>query len=372
MLHCTKQRIAVFISFSGNGGVERMIVNLCTGFSQRGYQVDLLLIKNNSDHLVHLPDDVNVIHLGAKHAYSSLWRLVKYLRRERPDALLSAKERANRVALLARKISGVKIPVGVRLGTTVSAALAGKNRLQRFLWFWPMKLTYRHADVIIPVSQGVADDVIKITGIDSNRVKVIHNPVISPRLFELSRQPLSHPEWFDGSIPTLAAAGRFTRQKDFFTLIRALKQINLEFPCRLVILGEEGGLREQYSALATELGIQHYLLMPGFVNNPYPVISHADCFVLSSLWEGSPNVLTEALALGVPVVSTDCPSGPAEILCDGYYGPLVPMGDAEAMAQAIIEVLHKPHSREFLQRASEAYTIDRSVNDYLKALRLTG
>ena len=348
-----------------------MIVNLCTGFSQRGYQVDLLLIKDRSDHLAHLPDDVNVIRLGSKHAYSSLWRLVKYLRAERPDALLSAKERANRIALLARKLSGLNITVGVRLGTTVSAALAGKNRLQQFLWFWPMKLTYKHADVVIPVSQGVADDVIKITGIDSNRVKVIRNPVISPRMFELSRRPLSHPEWFDGSLPTLVAAGRFTRQKDFITLIQALKQINLEFPCRLVILGE-GELREQYRALATELEVNRYLLMPGFVNNPYPAISHADCFVLSSLWEGSPNVLTEALALGTPVVATDCPSGPVEILRNGYYGPLVPMGDAGAMAQAIIGVLKKPHPREFLQHASEEYTIDRSVNDYLKALRLTG
>ncbi len=366
-----RQRIAVFISFSGNGGVERMIVNLCTGFSQRGYQVDLLLIKDKSDHLAHLPDDVNVIRLGANHAYSSLWRLVKYLGSERPDALLSAKERANRIALLARKLSGLKIPVGVRLGTPICAALAGKSRLQQFLWFWPMKLTYRHADVVIPVSQGVADDVLRITGIDRNRVKVIRNPVISASMFELSHQPLSHPEWFDDSAPTLVAAGRFTREKDFTTLIRALKQINLEFPCRLVILGE-GRLREQYSALAAELGIQRYLLMPGFMNNPYPVISHADCFVLSSLWEGSPNVLTEALALGTPVVATDCPSGPAEILRNGYYGPLVPMGDADAMAQAIIGVLKKPHPSEFLQRASEAYTIDRSVNDYLKALRLTG
>ena len=367
-----KQRIAVFISFSGNGGVERMIVNLCTGFSQRGYQVDLLLIKDKSDHLAYLPDEVNVIRLGATHAYSSVWSLVKYLRSERPDALLSAKERANRIALLARKLSGLKIPVGVRLGTTVSAALAGKNRLQKFLWFWPMKLTYRHADIVIPVSQGVADDVLNITGIDRNRIKVIRNPVISDRLFELSRQPLSHPEWFDDSAPTLVAAGRFTRQKDFTTLIRALKQINLEFPCRLVILGEEGGLREHYSTLATELGIQRYLLMPGFAHNPYPVISHADCFVLSSLWEGSPNVLTEALALGTPVVATDCPSGPAEILCDGYYGPLVPMGDADAMAQAIIGVLNNPHPHKFLQRASEDYTVDRSVSDYLQALRLTG
>ena len=366
-----RQRIAVFISFSGNGGVERMIVNLCTGFSQRGYQVDLLLIKDKSDHLAHLPDDVNVIRLGAKHAYSSLWRLVKYLRKERPDALLSAKGRANRIALLARKLSGVDIPVGVRLGTTVSAALAGKNPVQRFFWFWPMKLTYRHADVVIPVSQGVADDVIKITGIDSKRVKVIRNPVISPRMFELSRQHLSHPEWFDDSLPTLVAAGRFTRQKDFITLIRALKQINLEFPCRLVILGE-GELREQYRALATELEVDRHLFMPGFANNPYPAISHADCFVLSSLWEGSPNVLTEALALGTPVVATDCPSGPVEILRNGYYGPLVPMGDADAMAQAIIGVLNKPHPRKFLQRASEEYTIDQSVDNYLKALRLTG
>jgi len=365
-----KKRIAVFISFSGNGGVERMIVNLCTGFAQRGYQVDLLLIKDKSDHLKYLPSDVRVIRLGTKHAYSSLWKLVKYLRAEEPDALLSAKERANRVALLARKLSGLKIPVGVRLGTTVSAALEGKSGLRRFFWFWPMKLTYKHADVVIPVSQGVADDVINITGIDASKVKVIRNPVISPRLFKLSQQPLEYPDWFDDSLPTLVAAGRFTRQKDFITLIRALAFVNDELPCRLVILGD-GKFREQYNQLASELKISHRLFMPGFAINPYPALLHADCFVLSSAWEGSPNVLTEALALGTPVVATDCPSGPIEILQKGRYGPLVTIGDVQGMAKAIIEVLKQPHPREFLQQASEEYTIERSVNGYLTALKLT-
>lgn len=365
------KRIAVFVSFSGNGGVERMIVNLCTGFSQRGYQVDLLLIKDKSDHLQHLPENVNIIRLGTKHAYSSLWKLRDYLRKVRPDALLSAKERANRIALLARKLSGVNIPVAVRLGTTVSAALEGKSGLRRWLWFWPMKLTYQHADVVIPVSQGVANDVINITGINPAKVKVIRNPVISPRLFELSQATLDHAAWFDHSMPTLVAAGRFTRQKDFITLIKALAQVNQTRPCRLVILGE-GKLRDEYLALAEQLNILDRLLMPGFTHNPYPSLLHADCFVLSSAWEGSPNVLTEALALGTPVVATDCPSGPIEILDNGKYGPLVKIGDVEGMANAINQVLTSPHDRAFLQQAAEEYTLERSVDGYLSALNMQG
>ena len=365
----TAKRIAVFVSFSGNGGVERMIVNLCTGFSQRGFQVDLLLIKDKSDHLKHLPENVNIIRLGTKHAYSSLWKLRDYLRHQRPDALLSAKERANRVALLARKLSGMQIPIAVRLGTTVSAALEGKSGLRRLLWYWPMKLTYQHADVVIPVSQGVADDVISITGINPDKVKVIRNPVISERLFELSKAKLEHADWFDNSMPTLVAAGRFTRQKDFLTLIKALAQVNQTQPCRLVILGE-GNLREDYLTLADELAVSDKLFMPGFTHNPYPSLLHADCFVLSSAWEGSPNVLTEALALGTPVVATDCPSGPIEILDNGKYGPLVKIGDVQGMAEAIKQVLAQPHSREFLQQAAAEYTLERSVDGYLRALNL--
>lgn len=363
------KRIGVFISFSGNGGVERMIVNLCSGFAQRGYQVDLLLIKDKSDHLQHLPPEVNIIRLGTKHAYSSVFKLRDYLKQYRPVALLSAKERANRVALIARKLSGVKVPIATRLGTTVSAALEGKSGLRRLLWFWPMKWTYQHADVVIPVSQGVADDVITITGINPDKVRVIRNPVISTRMTELSEQALDNADWFDDSMPTLVGAGRFTRQKDFITLIKALALVNQQQPCRLVLLGE-GKLREDYETLAAELNIAHRLLMPGFSNNPYPSLKHADCFVLSSAWEGSPNVLTEALALGTPVVATDCPSGPIEILNKGQYGPLVEVGDAEGMAQAILAVLAKPHPKEFLQQAAEEYTLERSVEGYLSAMNL--
>jgi glycosyltransferase involved in cell wall biosynthesis len=367
----TSKRIAVFASFSGNGGVERMLVNLCSGFADRGHQVDLLLIKDKSDHLQHLPKEVNIIRLGTKHAYSSLFPLMRYLKQQQPDALLSAKERANRVALLARKLSGVNIPIATRLGTTVSAALEGKSWLRKWMWFWPMKLTYQSADTVIPVSQGVANDVINITGISAEKVKVIRNPVITPRMHMLSQQPIEHAELFDSQMPTIIGAGRFTRQKDFLTLIKALAIVNKTEPCRLVLLGE-GKLRDEYQALATSLNIGERLFMPGFTHNPYPSLIAADCFVLSSAWEGSPNVLTEALAMGTPVVATDCPSGPVEILENGKYGPLVEIGDEQAMAKAILAVLTQPHSREFLQQAAAEYTIERSVTGYLKAMGLEG
>jgi len=361
------KHIAIFASFSGNGGVERMLVNLCNGFAQKGHKVDLVVIKDKSDHLQHLTAKVNVIRLGTKHAYSSVKPFSHYLKSHTPDAILSAKERANRVAILARKLAGVDIPIATRLGTTVSAALEGKSALRRWLWYWPMRWTYQHADVVIPVSHGVANDVINITGISKTKVKVIRNPVITSRMHELSQQPLEHADYFDDSMPTLVGAGRFTRQKDFLTLIKALAIVNQTQACRLVLLGE-GKLRDDYQNLAESLNIADKLFMPGFTHNPYPFLLAADCFVLSSAWEGSPNVLTEALALGTPVVATDCPSGPIEILDKGKYGPLVKIGDDKTMADAILTVLKHPHQREFLKQAAAEYTIEQSASGYLRAM----
>jgi glycosyltransferase involved in cell wall biosynthesis len=136
-----------------------------------------------------------------------------------------------------------------------------------------------------------------------------------------------------------------------------------------MILGKGRG-RGRLEALAEKLGIKEDLHLPGFVSNPYAYMAQSDVFVLSSLWEGSPNVLTEALAVGIPVVSTDCESGPRELLQDGRYGPLVPVGDAEALATAILKTLAKPLDSTVLQSAVEPYTIEASTNRYLDALGL--
>jgi glycosyltransferase involved in cell wall biosynthesis len=361
-------KIAVLVSFSGEGGVERMILNLCEGMLQYGCQVDLLPIKSRSEHLPDkLPASLNVHRLAANHTLSSLPALVRYLKTEAPDALLAAKDRANQVAIIASTIAGVPTRIVVRMGTTVSAALAGKSRLRKLTWYLPMRLLYRRADAIIAVSQGVAQDMARITGIQSSAMRVVQNPVISGQIYERAREPVSHPWLRARNEPVILGIGRLTRQKDFPTLIRAFALVRKKLDCRLIILGE-GDDRMALEDLANQLSVNDTVDIPGFVANPYAFLSRASLFVLSSAWEGSPNVLTEALALGVPSVSTDCPSGPREIFRDGVVGKLVPVGNPEILAEAMRETLSNPPDRTLLKNAVREYTVESSSKRYLEIL----
>lgn len=360
-------KVAIFISFSGQGGVEHMVSNLARGLLDKGIEVEIILVKARGDHLSNIPKNIKVVSLGAKHTFTSLFKLANYLKNAQPDALLAAKDRAIKVAVLARIISRQKFFLGGRLGTTVSAALKGKSRLRKWLWYSSMKLFYRGVDRIIAVSQGVADDVMDITGLSGQRVTVVRNPVWRPELAARANEKAGHP-WLDSiDSPVIIGAGRLTRQKDFPTLIRAFAQVRTARPCKLIIMGE-GNLRASLEALAETLGVAEDVSLPGFIANPYAFLSRASLFVLSSAWEGSPNVLTEALALGVPVVSTDCPSGPVEILDRGRYGKLVKIGDVTALTSAMNEALDHPLDPELLKQAVKEYNIDTCAEGYLKAL----
>jgi len=360
-------RIAIFVSFSGEGGVERMMVNLIEGLISLGCKVDLVLVKTQKLNLDSFPPGVNLVKLKASHTFSSLLPLIIYLRRKRPDALLAAKNRANQVAILAKILAGVSTRIAVRMGTTTSAALTGKSKLLHLAWYMPMRIIYPFADSVIAVSRGVAADISKITGLPAEGIKVIPNPTIPFKLFKLAEENIIHP-WFScGNIPVILGVGRLTRQKDFPTLIKAFAKLRLNRPCRLIILGD-GNDRPLLEGLATDLGVKDDLYMPGFTDNPFAYLKRVSLFVLSSAWEGSPNALIEALALGTPVVSTDCPSGPSEILLNGRYGPLVPVGDAHALATAMHSTLDNPHKKEFLMSAVREYTVEKSSKRYLDAL----
>jgi glycosyltransferase involved in cell wall biosynthesis len=362
-----RPRIGVFVSFSGTGGVERMVLNLCEGLVALGCRVDLLQVKAHSKHLEQLPSMVHIRKLKAEHTLTSLPALVRYLKTERPDALLAAKDRANQVAVLARKISGVPTRVVIRMGTTVSAALAGKNRWRKLFWYLPMRLIYRNADAVVAVSQGVARDMARITGLPTSDIRIIRNPVITPRIFQMASEPVPLPWPIKDGEPVIVGIGRLTRQKDFPTLIRAFAAVRKKLPCRLIILGE-GKDRDNLEHLTKQLSLSEKIDMPGFVENPYAYLKRAALYVLSSAWEGSPNALTEALALGVPVVATDCPSGPRETLKDGAIGRLVPVGDPDALAAAMLATLSAPPDEILLKSAVREYTAEVSSQRYLDLL----
>lgn len=362
-------RIAIFISYSGQGGVERIINNLAQGFLDAGYQVDMVIARAGGDHIDRIPLGVRQIKLGTDHTLTALPGLIRYLRRVEPDALLAVKDRAIRVAILARWLSGKRIRITGRIGTTVSAAIKGKGRIRKWVWYTGMRFFYKHADKIVVVSEGVSTDVCNITGLPRSRIPAVKNPVITRQMFMLANEALEHRWLNDPDIKVIVGIGRLTRQKDFPTLIKAFAQVRNHMECRLVILGE-GRDRQRLESLVQELGLTEEVQLAGFVPNPYPWLSKSSLYVLSSLWEGSPNALTEALALGIPVVSTDCRSGPREILQDGRYGNLVPVGKENELAQAMIRTLNNPKSSDTLRQAVKEYTVHESVKEYLKALGL--
>jgi glycosyltransferase involved in cell wall biosynthesis len=359
-------KIAVFLPSLGGGGVQRIVVNLLRGFSKRGMNVDLVLAKAEGPYLTEVPSSVKIVDLGANRVLTSLPALVQYLRKERPATMLTAMEHVNIVAIWAALLSRVKVRVIISIHVAVSAVLDASTPRG---WFWItlMKMFYPLANLTVVVSQAAKEDYINTTKLEADDVKVIYNPVITPGLFEKAKIPLHHP-WFEaGQPPVILGAGRLTKQKDFSTLIRAFAQVHRQKNARLIIIGE-GEERVKLEKLVADLGIEEHVQLPGFVDNPFAYMARASVFVLSSAYEGLPTVLIEALAVGTSVVSTDCPSGPREILNNGQYGELVPVGDEAAMAQGIVGCIteSKPSSKTPL--AWSPYELDTVTDSYLSAL----
>ena len=359
--------IALFSQDLKGGGAEKVILNLANGFADLGVKVDLVLVRPEGPYLPMVSDKVRVVNLGTRRTVKSISALARYLRREEPEALLSALTHVNVAAILAKQLARCPTRVIISEHNFVSKnAPIEKNWLARFAFHLIPRL-YPLADGIVAVSPGVARDLAHFSGILEERIETISNPITTSRILSLAEEHVDHP-WFGANqLPVILGAGRLVPQKDFSTLIKAYAQVRQHCPARLVVLGE-GPERRNLKKLISELAIENFVSLPGFAKNPYAPMSQANVFVLSSVWEGFGNVLVEAMACGTPVVTTDCPSGPAEIVDNGRFGQLVPVGDVHALAAAIIQTLKKPLSRELLKKRSEDFSIERSVGRYLRVM----
>ncbi len=362
--------LAVFVASLANGGVGKMRVNLINEFAARGLKVDLLVAEDDSPYMQMVSKDIRVFRVGTSHAWFGIPRLARYLRNERPRVMMTQRARVNVLTLRAQVLAGTDTRIFVTANTNLTRQLnsiPAKKRRKEYRW---LRKYYPRNAGIIAVSHGVAEDIAGILGWATERVRVAPNPVITNELFKLAAAPLQHPWFAAGQPPVIVGMGRLEPQKDFPTLLRAFALMRRQRPCRLLVLGE-GKLHAPLTALAAELGVAADVALPGFQSNPYPFLANAHLFVLSSAWEGSPNGLTEALALGTPLVATDCPNGPVEVLEQGKWGPLVPVGDVDALARAMQQVLDHPPDRETLRAAARRrYTVDRSADAYLQALGL--
>jgi glycosyltransferase involved in cell wall biosynthesis len=332
-----------------------------------GVAVDLLLDDPRIPEVARLSGKIRVVPLLGSNSLLRVPALIHYLKTQSPAVLLTNREPANRTAILARPFGSESTRIVVRVGMTLSMALGRRDPIKRWLRKSAIVACYRRADAIIANSDGVAKDISAVTGIPRSSIHVIRNPTVSQEMFEEAEAPVGHPWFGSGGPPIILGVGRLARQKDFPTLLMAFAKLRSKRPCRLVILGE-GKERGNLISLASRLGIQTEVDLAGHVSNPFSFMKRAALFVLSSAWEGSPNVLIQAMALGIPVVAADCWSGPRDILQNGRFGPLVPVGDADALAEAMARTLDHPLPGQTLRVAVESYRADRCVKDYLRVM----
>jgi glycosyltransferase involved in cell wall biosynthesis len=362
------RHIVLFGPSFGEGGVARDIVNLANGFVRAGMEVSVLVNRPNELFTEQLYPQVRQVVLPSRSDRCLARELLAFLRAWRPDVVLTTEERDDGIAVVVRKeLRDPGVRFFLRMVTTLSVRLANQYRfrLNRALYRRRLRQIYSQCDGVICNSEGVADDLVTFLDLPRDGIAVLPNPTITPELLAAAEEPLTHPWFASGEPPVILGAGRLGRAKDFGTLLKAFALLRRYRPCRLMILGQ-GRQKERLEAQARELGVGADFELAGFVSNPYAYMARSGLFVLSSLWEGCPNVLIEAMAVGTPVVATDCRSGPREILQGGRFGPLVPMRDAEAMAEAMAVTLDHPLSPAILREAVQGYAVENSIRMHLE------
>lgn len=356
LIFVSMQRIAFFIPDLEGGGAERTLVRLLNGMPEREYHLDLVLVKARGVFLREVPAGVRIIDLGCRSTFGALLPLARYLRREKPDVLISHLSHANTIALLAKRLFSRKTRLIVVEHALLTPDRLASRRERSVLWL--MKKLYPGQDPVVAVSDEVAIDLVVKLSLNKRRVHTLYNPVIDAKITTMAQSPPDH-EWFAGAPdasgfggtdapplakrngwPVFLAVGRLSPEKGFVELLQAFARVRQQRPARLMILGE-GSQRAELERTIAALGIGEDTRLPGFTGNPYAYMARCDAFILSSRWEALPGVLIEALACGCPVIATDCPGGTAGILGNGEYGDLVPVGDIDAMASAMLRIANR-------------------------------
>jgi glycosyltransferase involved in cell wall biosynthesis len=344
-----------------------MRTNLISALCDRGARIDVLLGKTGGPYIGLLDRRVRVIPLRSSHRLWSIYPLARYLARERPSFMVTEKLRVNAVALRARRLVRSRTAIFSSIHGVVSHKIhqqrlpARKSRAKEkaALRFYPGN------DGLIAVSSGIAQDLITNYSIPPERVHVVPNPVVTAELYDKAREDPGHSWLARKDDPVIAWVGRLSREKRVSVLLGAFRILRQSRSCRLILVGD-GPERAVIEELIRDWHLDDCVSMVGFQLNPFAFLARCDLLALSSAWEGFGNVLVEAMALGVPVVSTDCPVGPREILDGGQLGRLVPVDDETALADAMAATLSQPPRPDVLRAAAERYTADACAAAYLR------
>ena len=352
--------VALYMTEFASGGVQRMNLNLAPAFIRAGYKVIFVVHEATGALANKVPPEVETVSLDAPRARNAIQPLARFLRERRPDILVASLGQPNLIALAANRLAGRPSKVVVSQRNHLSSQARAMENWQYKVLPFLYRRFLKHADGIIAVSEGLADDLVAVTGLPRQRITVIYNPAVPDDIAERAAETVRHP-WFDAGLPVAIAIGRLVEVKDYPTMIAAVAKVPT---AHLMILGE-GPLRSSLQAQVDALGIGGRVDFLGFRENPFAYLSRASAFILSSRHEGFGNVIAEALACGTPVVTTDCESGPAEIVDGGRFGRLVPVGDVEAMAAALQAALDEPADREALKARGQSFSIARAADAYL-------
>lgn len=367
-------RAVIFIPSLGEGGVDRMMVNIAGGLAAQGVPVDFVYASDGGRYIGQLSTAVNAVRFDETDDEALATQLTRFLRDRGPAVVVSAKGRDDRIALTAReRLADPGIRFYLRVGTAVGNRAAGRIAAPWSRWRERRRLRrlYARCDGVLANAAAVADQLAEAASLPRQRIHVVPNPTVTPSLHAAAERTPDHPWLSQAGPPVILGIGNLRRNKDFATLVRAFARVRRERAARLVIFGR-GRQRRSLERLARRLGVGDDIDLPGFTDNPYAALARAALFVLSSRREGLPNVVIEALAVGTPVVVTDCPGGVGEIVGGGRYAPMVPPGDERAMAEAMTRVLDAPPSADTLRQAAAPFTIEAASAAYIRALGLTG
>jgi glycosyltransferase involved in cell wall biosynthesis len=368
----TSARLALFLPTMDDGGAEAVMLRLGAGFAARGHEVDLVIGVPGGPLEAQIPPVLRIVQLEAKRSAMSLPRLVRYLQKEKPRAMLSTLEHANILAVWASRLARTNARVVLREANVLlpKGEMHGvRPHVLRAL----MRRFYRSATRIVAVSKSVEESITEGLALPRSLVRTIYNPIVAPDLAKKAAEPLPNEDdaWFaPGAPPVVLSVGRLAAQKDFATLLRAFAVARKERNARLVILGE-GKERGALEALARELGVEADVRMPGFVANPLRFMNRSPVFVLSSIYEGLPGVLIQAMACGCRVISTDCPGGSREILEGALapHGALVPMRDPKSLGRAMVAAMDDATKNPArVKHAVDRFTDKAAIDGYLAEL----
>lgn len=363
----SRDKVSIVLPDLSPGGAERVGVNLANAFVARGIAVDVVLMRCQGSLLDAIDPRVNIVDLCAPRPRHVLLPLVHYLRRARVDAMLANTWPLTILAVLARRMSRARLRLVVLEHTTWSKSQLVRHWRTRMTIRTTMRWLLPKADAVVAVSEGAARDLEQFGGLRQGSVKTLYNPVAHADRRPTTPLPEAASAWAAGSHKRILAVGTLKAVKDFPTLLRAFVRVRGEVDVRLLILGE-GEERSRLEALVRSLGLDGLVELPGYIADTTPIYASADLFVLSSTNEGFGNVIVEALEQGVPVVATDCPCGPSEILDHGKYGALVPVGDVEAMAAAMLDSLKSEHDHMALKSRALDFSVEEIAGQYLQLL----